>query len=272
MEENEVESGSTESDVSQSPSSEGSESNSSGGESPAQAAAPKQTEPTPFHEHPRFKELVEQKNSYAKEIESAKAQIQAFQKELSSLKESQPKPATETDALIADLKKIDPRLANVIESQLKAAQESQTIKARLEAFEKQSQEAARSQQVQTAVSKINQMHDTNKASPEVRQFVNDKLDLMYMQGKLNLQNLDQAYKEQYDAIKKYEDSLTRQIRESYVKEKTKDASVPASVPKGTQAKPAPKALNAPKGKDELKAAVVKSFLKESVAAREATNN
>lgn len=237
----------------------------------AKTAAPKQEQDTtPFHEHPRFKELVEQKNEALKRYQDMESRYKTIEQQISSLKESsQPKGPTEFDQLILDLKKIDPRLASALEAQAKSAKSSEALQARLDAFEKQSQESARSQQVQTAVAKINQMHESNKASPEIKQFINDKLDLMYMQGKLSLQNLDQVYKEQYDTIKKYEDSLTRSIRESYVKDKKKDSSVPTSQPKGAPAKAATKKPGFSKDPETARAQVVSRYLKQAAANRDA---
>lgn len=271
MEENE--SVGTESDGSEGSSSEASSTETTTGES-AQASAPKEQEIDwgKAFEHPRFKELVTQKNDALSKYQDIESRYKTLENQWSQFQSSQPKAQTETDQLIEDLKKIDPRLANVIASQQKEAQAAQSLQARLDQFEKQSQEQQRNQTVQTAVSRINQMHETNKVSPELKTMINDKLDLLYIQGKLNLQNLDQLYKDQFDGFKKYEDALTRSIRESYVKDKTKDASVPTSVPKGSPAKAAQKQLNVPRDKEELKSAIVKSYLKEQAANREATNN
>lgn len=271
MEELETGSESTESGAS-----EGASSDASGAESLSaeanKAPVEQKQETTPFHEHPRFKELVEQKNEALRRHQDMESRYKTIEQQLNSLQSSQPKAPTEFDQLIQDLKKIDPRLAGALEAQAKAAETSKSLQSRLEAFEKQSQEATRAQAVQTAVARINQMHESNKVSPEVKQILNDKFDLLYMQGKLDPQKLEQVYKENYDSIKKYEEALSRSIRESYVKDKTKDALAPSSLPKGTQAKPAAKPLNVPKDKDALKAAVVKSFLKEQSAGRDAVNS
>lgn len=275
MEEIETGSESTESGVIEGSSPEAS-GNESGGGAPAQAAAPEQKQDTtPFHEHPRFKELVEQKNEAIKYRQEIESRYKALEQQLNSFKESQPKPATETDALLADLKKVDPRLANLLESQIKAAETSKTVQARLEQFEKQSQESAQRQTLSTAVGKINSLHESNKVSDFGKQFIDAKLDLAYRNRQLDASDLkavENAYNESYKAIKAFEDSLKRDVTKSYVQDKTKDSSVPTSVPKGTQAKPAQKALPTFKNKDDLKAAVVKAYARESAAAKQAVNS
>jgi DNA repair exonuclease SbcCD ATPase subunit len=272
--ENEIES--TESDATEGSSSEASESDSENGEAAAKAAAAPKQEPeidwSKAFEHPRFKELIGQKNEAQSKYQEIESRYKTLEQQLTQIKESQPKPPTEFDSLLKDLKQVDPRLAAALESQAKAAQQAEALQARLDAFERQSQQTAQQSQIQSAVTKINQMHESNKVSPEVKQLINDKLDLLYMQGKLNFQNLDQTYKEQYAAYKKMEDTMTRQIRESYVKAKKQDSSVPTSQPKGNPARPAPKALTVPKDKDALRAAVVKSFLKEQAATKAADNS
>lgn len=273
MEEIESGSESTESGVAEGSSTEASDSGSSN-EASTQVAAPKQQE-TPFHEHPRFKELVEQKNEFSKRYQDMESRYKTLEQQLSSFRDSQPKAPTETDQLIADLKKVDPRLANVIESQLKAAKTAESVQQRLEQFEKQSQESARQSTLTSAVSKINSLHETNKMSDFGKQFINNQLDLAYRGGKLNASDLkavESAYSESAKAVKAFEDSLKRDVTKSYVQEKTKDASVPSSLPKGAQAKPASKAIPSFKSKDELRAAVVKAYSKEAAASKQATNS
>lgn len=265
---------STESGVSEGSSSEASGSDSSNG-AQAQAQAPEQKqEMTPFHEHPRFKELVEQKNEAQRQYQEMISQYKAMKEQIDSLKQSQPKAPTETDQLIEDLKKVDPRLANVIQAQLQSAETAKAVQARLEQFEKQSRESAQQQTLSTAVAKINSLHESSKMSDFGKQFINNQLDIAYRNGKLNASDLkavESAYSEASKAIKAYEDSLKRDVTKSYVQDKAKDASVPTSVPKGAQAKPAQKPLNIPKDKESFKAAIVKSFIKEQASKQEAVN-
>lgn len=266
---------STESDVSSGSSSEASDSGSNNGGAQAQAQAPEQKQDTtPFHEHPRFKELVEQKNESLKRYQDMESRYKALEQQLNSFKETQPKPQTETDALLADLQKIDPRLAKVIEQQLKAAETAKSVQERLEQFERQSQEQVQKQVLASAVGKINSLHETNKMSDFGKQFINNQLDLAYRSGQLNaadLKAVESAYGEAAKAIKAYEDSFKRDVTKSYVESKTKDSSVPASVPKGAQAKPAPKPTPTFKSKEDLRAAVVKAYAKEAAAAKDAAN-
>lgn len=266
---------STESDVSSTPSSEGSESSSDGGLEAHSSQPEQKPDTTPFHEHPRFKELVEQKNESLKRYQDMESRYKQLESQLNSFKESQPKAPTETDALLADLRKVDPRLANVIEQQLKAAETAKSVQQRLEQFERQSQESARQNVLNTAVSKINELHASNKMSDFGKQFINNQLDIAYRSGQLqahDLKAVESAYSEAAKAIKAYEDTLKRDVTKSYVQAKTKDASVPSSMPKGSPAKAAQKSPPSFRSKDDLRNAVVKSYLKESAAVKDASNS
>lgn len=242
-----------------------------GSEGAAQAASKQTPEPTPFHEHPRFKELVEQKNqalSSQKALETKLAEIEA---RFSKAQEPQgpSKEQTELDSLIADLKKVDPRLAAQIEAASKAQSSVQQLQQRLEQFEKQNVETQQSARVQTAVAKVNQLHESNKVSPELKQLINDKIDLLYAQGKLNLQNIEAEYAREHGAYQKMFEGLKRTERESYVTDKKKDAQVPTSQPKGAPAKPAAKKPTWSKDPETARAQIVSRFLKQEAAKKDA---
>ena len=252
-----------------------SEESNEGSSEPAAQAAPKQQEETnqPFHEHPRFKELVEQKNQALagqKALEAKLAQFEARFNQQPKAPEAPTKEQTELNALIDDLKKIDPRLAAQIEAASKASSTVQQLQQRLEGFEKSSQESQRQQDIKTAVTQINAMHEANKLSPETRALFNERLDLRYMQGKLNLQNLEQTYKEMLDGQKKYDESLRRETLKGYVPGKKADANAPASQPKGAPAKAAPQQQKWSKDPEVARQQVVSRFLKQKAAESESS--
>jgi DNA repair exonuclease SbcCD ATPase subunit len=240
----------------------------------APAAKPEQQEPqTPFHEHPRFKELVEQKNQALAAQRSLEQKLAQIEQRFSQQQQQQPqtpsKEETERQALIEDLRKVDPRLAAQIEASYKAQSTVAQLQAKLEQFEQAQRQTQQQAQIQTAVSKINGLHEANKVSPEVRQFINDKMDLLYMQGKLNVQNIDSEYKTAFDGISKYVEQLKRAERESYVADKKKDAAVPTSQPKGQPAKPAPKKPQWSKDPEVARQQIVNRFLKQQAANKDA---
>lgn len=246
------------------------ESGNEGGAEP-KVAAPKQEEQTPFHEHPRFKELVEQKNSALnaqKALEQKLAQFEARFQQFQPPKAPSPQE-TEFETLIRDLKGIDPRLASVLESNAKAAKVAEELQKRLDTFEQSTAQERQQAQVQNAVAKINQLHESNKVTPEAKQMINDRLELLYMQGKLNLHEVEAVYKQTLDGHNKYVEALKRAERESYVTDKKKDAAVPTSQPKGSPAKAAAKKPTFSNDKETARQQIVSKFLKQSAANRDA---
>lgn len=237
-------------------------------EAPGKEASNNKPETTDFNEHPRFKELIEQKNY-------ERTQREYFQKRLEQLETKMSQPAQTQkqqeakDELIEDLEKIDPRLAARLKQFTESHSTVQDLVKKLEGFEKQNTEREQMQTVNTAVSKINSWHDSNKVSPEVKQIINDKLDLLYGQGKLNLQNLEKTYNDTFAGLKKFEDAIKRSERESYVKGKKEDAAVPTSQPKGMPAKAAPKKPTWSKDPELARAQVVSRFLKQQSANKQA---
>lgn len=270
MMENEIEEvESTESGASEGSSPEASEPNS---ETPELKSQETKQDTTPFHEHPRFKELVEQKNDAQKRYQDMESRYKAIEQQVSSLRDSQSKNPTETDLLLEDLKKVDPRLANLLQNQIRSAQTTESVQKRLEEFERSSQESARQQVISSAVSKINSLHESNKMSDFGKQFINAQMDIAYRNGTLNAsdsKSIETAYGESSKAIKAYEDSLKRATTESYVQDKKKDSQVPTSQPKGTPAKQANKKPEFSSDKDTAKAQVVARYLKQAAANRNA---
>lgn len=269
---------STESDVLPSASSDASESSSeSSAPAPAQAdatAESQKVDSTPFHEHPRFKELVEQKNEALKNYQSMQDRFKSLEQQLSSFKDSQPKPPSEFDTLIKDLKQVDPRLAAALEANMKSSEQAKALQERLDNFEKQSHEQKAQSALTNAVSKINSMHELNKLPDFAKSVINNQLDLAYRSQKLNpsdLKGIETAYNEALKGFKSFEETFKRSVTEGYVKDKAKDSSVPTSQPKGTPAKATQKAPPTFKDKDALRSAVVKSYLKDQAASRDAVN-
>lgn len=237
-------------------------------EAPAtQAAAPKQEE-TPFHEHPRFKELVDQKNKALESTRALELKLAQLEGRL-----SQPQSAAkqaERDELIEDLKKIDPRLAARLEAFGASSKTIEQLQAKLDQFEKFQQQQSEQTVVKESVARINSWHESNKVAPQIREAINARLDVLYMQGKLNPQNLEQAYKAAYEPYKAYAEEIKRETLKGYVPAKKADASAPTSQPKGTPAKAKPAEAPKFKDKEELRAAVAKEFVQQQRAKREAS--
>lgn len=220
----------------------------------AEAASQPKPDTTPFHEHPRFKELIEQKNQEASARKALEDRYSNLEKQFSEL--SKPKQAEEKDDLIEDLKQIDPRLAARLEAYNKTLPQFEAMQQKLANYEKQ-------QYQERAVSQVNSLHEANKVAPEVKQMINNELDRLYMTGQLK--DIKAAYENTHSQIKKWQDGIERATREAYVKDKTKDSKIPASTPKGEKTDSKGKAFAFAKNKDEALAQVVGRYLKTAKA-------
>ena len=222
---------STESDVA-SPEAASSAPEQSAASDSAQAEPKQDSTNIPFHEHPRFKELIEQKNQAQeaqKAYEQRIAQMEARMQEL-----SQPKnPAvSERQELLKRLEGIDPAFAALISELAPATKELQDLKAWKEQMD--------TQQIRTqAVSTVNTLHDQNKVSGELKELINEQLQAMDARGLIrNVQDVPRAYKEVHDKLSKYVESIKRGVTASYTTDKTSAARVPTSQPKGAPVKTA----------------------------------
>ena len=238
----------------------------------AQAAAPKQEDTTDWakaFEHPRFKELVEQKNQALSGQQELQKQLAALEAKFSQYQQPQgpSKEQAEAEALVEDLKKIDPRLANQIAGMMKANSTMQQLQSKLEGFEKQAQEEKQQAIIQQAVGRINSLHESNKVSPEVKELVNMKLDSLWRSQQLNQQNLDAEYTKALGEYNKMIDTIKRAERESYVAGKKKDALVPTSQPKGEPARNNPKKPSYSKDPEVRNAQIVSRYMKELAAEK-----
>lgn len=215
----------------------------------------------PFHEHPRFKELVEQKNQALqaqKSLEERYAQMEAQLKQFSQTNKPQPVKA-DTDDLIEDLKKVDPRLAARFEQFAKTAQMTESLSQKLL---QQEQAQVRNQ----AIAQVNTLHEANKVTPELKSFIENELDRMAIQGQIkDLAQIPTAYKAVHDAYTKFIDGIKRDTLKSYVPSKTADAKTPTSQPKGKPVSNTSKPQAFSKDPEQARAQIVSRYLKQAKA-------
>lgn len=209
----------------------------------------------PFHEHPRFKELVEQKNqalAAQKDYEQRVGQMESQLKLLNDGKLSQ----KQEDALISRLKGIDPEFGARIEKLNSALPTIEALQNKLQAMERQSFE-------EKAISQVNSLHDQFKVSKELKDLYNAQLYMAEQQGRIkSINDIPNVYKAIHESFSKILDGVKRTERESYVADKKKDNKVPTSQPKGKPALPDNK-FKYSKDKEAAKAEVVSRYLKMS---------
>lgn len=211
---------------------------------------------TPFHEHPRWKEVVEQKNQALKETRQLQSQMAEMQKRF----ESMSKPAKQADPMIERLKGVDPEFASYMEQIAGSKQDIQALR--------EWQQRVETDRVRTeAVNSVNRLHEQNKVPENLRELYNTQLEqLVSKNPQARLEDIPVLFKQVHDQYSKIIDDIKRSERESYVKSKTKDAGLPAS-PKGKAVTPSGK-FEWSKNPDEAKAQMIQRIVKMSKASND----
>lgn len=125
-----------------------------------QASTPEKQEEkqTPFHEHPRFKELIEQNRSFKEESALRAQALENLQRELQYLRQAQvPKKEEPKDPFLADLEKVNPEYAKSFKAVMDQAAKTQQLEQEMAQY-KQAQFAEK------AVSHFNSLIESNKIS------------------------------------------------------------------------------------------------------------
>lgn len=230
-------------------------SDNAGNESPSE---PKPKEEAPFHEHPRFKELVEDRNQWktkSSDYERRMADLDRRLQELSAPKKADPAQA-ERQELMTRLKGIDPAFAKLMEELSDKAgrvdQVGQTVQER-------EAEYVRS----TAMNTINSLHSENKVPKEFQELIQSQIELAAMRDpRIGLHNLKEVYQKVHSSVNGLIENVKRSERESYQKAKTADSSSPATQSRGVPAKPGGKPMEFSKNREEAKAQVQKLILED----------
>ncbi len=215
-----------------------------------QEAAPKaepQSTELPFHEHPRWKEIMAERNA-------ERQQRQALEQRLAQLEQSKQevkKPAV--DPMYERLKGIDPEFADYMQGLKTRAEKAEALEQRLEQFEQV-------QFANAAKSTFSELNSANKVSPEIARLYEQQLEAAYARGEFkDISGLKEAYKRVHDTFSEVMKMQERSILENYTKTKKQDATKPSSQPKG---KPASSAPAKPMSRSEL----VQSVLKQTRAS------
>lgn len=179
-----------------------------------------QQDNVPFNEHPRFRELIDEKNTLKTQLAEMQAQIQRLSTP------QQPQTKEEKDAMVERLMGIDPEFGKDYAGLKAALKELNELKAWKQQTETQSIQ-------EKAVTSVNQLHEQNKVPAELRDMYNAALEAEARKNpRMTLNDLPNAYKAVHERFTKYIDSVKRSERESYVSDKRSDARAPSSQPKG----------------------------------------
>jgi hypothetical protein len=213
---------STQSDVS--------EESSSGTQTDTQAEATKQAAPqaqeVPFHEHPRWKEVMEERNAEKQRAASLEQQLQQMQRQLqesSKPKSDKPDFNTVRTKMGERLKGIDPEFQEYM-----SLLEEQALNANkaLDTFREE-------RHVESLKSKFEDLSAKSSLSPAIKQLYFAHMDAEYRAGRLSsVDALEKTFSTIHSGYAKEQEALKRAAIEEYTKAKKADASKPSTQPKG----------------------------------------
>lgn len=201
----------------------------------SQEAASSPSPATPFHEHPRFQELISQKKELAEQVSNYSRQMQEMQRQLQSLQQA---PSKTEDPLLARLKSIDPEFGSRFEKLASLEQKVQQF----EEWQTSQQLQAQSQQVSSSLDNLYTQHSIPKNMQS--RYEREISAIAAQNPDLRPSDLPKVFKMVHDEYTQFINDFKRQERESYVKEKS-ESKTPSTVSGGTAASNSGNSNNSP---------------------------
>lgn len=205
----------TQSDVTQETSSE----SQTEGQPEGQQAAPASKE-VPFHEHPRWKEVMEERNAERQRAQALEARLQEMDRRLqesSKPKSNQPDFKEISTKMQERLKGIDPEFQSymqLLEQQALSSQE------KLAAFEEK-------QLISSLTSKFEDLASKSSLDPADKDLYFSKLDFAYRNGQIRSQaDVEAVFKSIHEPQQKRLEAYKRAAIEEYTKAKKADSAKP----------------------------------------------
>ena len=215
----------------------------------------------PFHEHPRFKELIEERNQWKSQFSDIQRKMQEYEERF---KANEPKEVTPEMKMVEELKQIRPEFGQLIENMLNKMSKVEHLESDWQ--RQQSESASRN-----VTTQLNTLHEQAKVPAELRETYRLHIKaLADANPKLGLQDLPQLHKQVHDQYSKFIDGIRRSERESYLKSKKADAALPQTQPKGPAAKPGSKPQEFSSDPDKARKELV-SRIMQSVRSQSSEN-
>jgi len=194
------------------------------------------TDNRPFHEHPRFQELVNEKNQYQLKLSELEKSYQKsmYESEMKMREFEQRLPQKEAprDGVYEKLKEIDPEFADYVKGM---KDEISRLKSYEDKFSQYDQRFMSQDDVRLRENANNEMNNlyTKYAVPDTQKdLVKTVLKaLAYEDPKADIPDMPRLFKQAYDMVS----GITRADRKSYVVDKRNDV-VPASQTGGAAVK------------------------------------
>lgn len=227
--------------------------NSSQGQSAPDTSAAEKA--TPFHEHPRWKEMIAQRDQHAQELQEARRQLAEYNSKAQAAEKQRTQAEDPSRKLVERLKGIDPEFGTWAEQQEEARAQ---YKEMLEWRKNMESERIRT----TAETTLNSLNTELKIPVELQGFYRAQAQSMALANpRLGVKDLPAIYKQIHSQMNGYLEAQRRADRESYVADKKVASQAPSSQPKG---QPVGKAKESwPNDPDAARRKLVADVLKSS---------
>jgi len=220
----------------------------------------------PFHEHPRFREVIEQKNKFAEELQQAKLASTRMQAQLEMLMK-QREPQAEENPMLKRLDSIDPDFANYIRGLESRAASVEQVKQDLAKLQQDRVSQEQQATYSSAVAEVNRLHEEYKVPKDMQPFFQARIkELANENPNMKFSDLPNAYKQVHGQFSAFMEAQQRQKLAGYVQDKTKDAKAPAPQPKGQMI--GTKKQEYSKDPGEAKAQLIKNILSQARANKD----
>lgn len=232
---------------------------------PVEASEPAQTqvkqEEQPFHMHPRFQEVISEKNAL-------REQNRIFEQKLADMERrfqaSQKQEAPKTNPVRERLTGIDKDFAEYVGSVEKIPQ----LEQQLQEFQQWKQEQAQREVQAQAASAEEKFYSENKVPAEHREIYNAQLRMIAQSNpNLSVSDLPKVLKDVHEKMTKLFKSTERAATKQLVVGKQADAAKPSTQPKGAPAKPGQKEAN-PKNPQDMRAQLLADTMAEIRAGKD----
>lgn len=206
----------------------------------------------PFHQHPRFQELINEKNQWKTQFETQGRQLQEMAARLDKL----PKDSPQKDELMERLKGIDPAFAE----RFGKLGEVDKLKAELAEFKQWREQSANETLRQNIDTGKTKFYTENKVPAERHDVYNAMfMNMIRNDPRLTINDLPKVMKTIHDTVGKMFTNVERGAVKQLADSKRADAAKPASLPRGSTANRAA-GKESPMSKRDLQAAIIKESL------------
>lgn len=224
-------------------------------------AQPVKQEEQPFHMHPRFQEVISEKNALKEQNRLFEQKLQDMERRFQA---TQKQEAPKTNPVRDRLTGIDKDFADYVGGVEKIPQ----LEQQLQEFQQWKQEQAIREIQGQANSAKEKFYSENKVPAEHREIYDAQLSVIAQANpRLQVSDLPKVMKDVHDKMTKLFQSTERAATKQLVAGKQADAAKPSTQPKGAPVKAGQKAAD-PKNPQELRAQLLADTLADMRAGKD----